>query len=290
MVLEPSKVLGQQEWMDGARYSMKIWAMALFETVLSKSACFPTDLLHPYTQTLLDSIIRPNLIWKPGKMASALRKLSAATLFSLLRAGGLMTDLSLDAAVQPILLTLMQDILDDDGTARELVCLSLVVVFDLLPVPLGADEVNSFYPDLIKCLDDGKYNVRFAAMNATKAFLKAAQPLTFQGTPIEYIVDALLVHMVGDHSLPRNLFASSLLLAHMFAFCMLHLFLRILKDNPDHQVQTCALDTLIVALCIDSNLVVEKTQAIQSLHRTREFCDILLTRAEGKRLETTNAK
>eukprot|EP00978_Attheya_sp_CCMP212_P024042 scaffold74907_cov43-Attheya_sp.AAC.1 len=200
MVLEPSKVVvGQQEWTDDARYSMKIWAMALFETVISKSG-FPTDLLHPYTQHLLDSIVLPNLIWKPGKMAPALRKLSAATLFSLLRAGGLMTDISLEA-VQPILLALKQTILDDDGTTRELVCLSLVVVFDLLPEPLGTDEVNTFYPDLIKCIDDDKHNVRFAAMNATKAFLKAAQHSTFQGTPIEYVVDALLVHMVRYHSM-----------------------------------------------------------------------------------------
>jgi hypothetical protein len=210
MVLERSEIVGQ-EWTDDAKYSMKIWAMALFETVISKSG-FPTDLLHPYTTKLLDSIVLPNLIWKPGKMASALRKLSVATLFSLLRTGGLMTDISLDA-VPHILLTLKQNILDDDGTTRELVCLSLGVVFDLLPEPLGATEVNTMYPDLIKCLDNDKHNVRFAAMNAIKAFLKAAQPLTFQGAPIECIVDALLVHMVGYlsiiscHERSRNLFA-----------------------------------------------------------------------------------
>jgi hypothetical protein len=210
MVLERSEIVGQ-EWTDDAKYSMKIWAMALFETVISKSG-FPTDLLHPYTTKLLDSIVLPNLIWKPGKMASALRKLSVATLFSLLRTGGLMTDISLDA-VPHILLTLKQNILDDDGTTRELVCLSLGVVFDLLPEPLGANEVNTMYPDLIKCLDNDKHNVRFAAMNAIKAFLKAAQPLTFQGAPIECIVDALLVHMVGYlsiiscHERSRNLFA-----------------------------------------------------------------------------------
>merc|ERR1712172_156734 len=70
-------------------YSLRISLMALLQTILSDEGFSRTLGAGPafsaeFATDVLLSLVLPNLVWKVGGMASALRKLAAATLFSLL--------------------------------------------------------------------------------------------------------------------------------------------------------------------------------------------------------------
>ena len=227
-------------------YSVKLSIMALVESLVSERS-FPKVLLHPFATEMLDSVIMPNLLWKVGGLASSLRKLSAATLFSLLNCGGV-TPHNLVLAAPRLLPVLKSNLGDDDASTRELVCSSLGIVFELLPVALSEETIEQMYPELIKCLDDSVDSVRFAACGTLKPFLKSAPPEHLRGTALEYIVEQLLVHM----------------------------------DDSDFQFQVAVLDVLTVTLNVDRTLVITQTKSAMLCHRSMEFCKLLLQRAEEK--------
>jgi len=237
---------GTDSGMDPTTYSVRISIMALLETVVSDKS-LPRHLLHPFTAKLIESSIIPNMQWRAGGMASALRKLSAATLFSLLRFDGATADCLFQTAPR-LVPVLTSNLEDDDGSTRELVCSSLAIIFDLLHGVLGEEAVTRLYPSLVKCLDDSCDIVRYAACRALKSFLKSVPASHFCGTPVDYIVDQLLVHL----------------------------------DDPDTRFQDTILDVITVALDIDLDLVVKKCTAARSSHRSTHFCDMLLQRADEK--------
>lgn len=133
---------------------------------------------------------------------------------------------------------------DYDASSRQLVVLSLGILFSALPGALGFEPVHQLYPELLKCLDDSSDDVRFAACGTLKVFLLAAPKEHFKGTLMDYMCDQLLIHL----------------------------------DDPDEVIQKAVLEILIVAGSLEKDIVEKKTQAARRSHRDARWCDLLLSK------------
>ena len=84
---------------------------------------------------------------------------------------------------------------DEDAKTRQLVCLALQYLFKALPNTMSAEPVNQLYPEILKRLDDSNDLVRKAGCATFIEFLKASDKENFMGTPIDYSLDCLFVHL-----------------------------------------------------------------------------------------------
>jgi len=223
-------------------YSQRISLMALLQTILSDESFSQT--LYPqqsenspatsalsaqFTTDVLLSLVLPNLVWKAGGMASALRKLAAATLFSLLshchnegqaqhqqnekRSALLHPETT--ARLIPILHSNLEDI---ESTTRELSCVCLSLVLEQVSSETfsaiwkqNTQAIDSLYPRLLELLDDSHDPVRMAACSTLEQFLQLAHSaaskssFNLEFSSLENITSSLLIqlddpnHEIQDH-------------------------------------------------------------------------------------------
>lgn len=216
-------------------YQIKLKMMALLESIISNES-FPLTCLH-YTaeesspsfsllQQVLEKVILPNLIWKSGGMASALRKISAATLYSLLKRGisplnkdSIETTLSWMYTLPNLFPAIITNISDDDAIIRQLMLLSLSMLLQIFSTSYVQKNSNPYhdsssfilllekiYPALLKCLDDCNKQVRQASCTAIQSFLEILLEVEQDSHPsisissadttmINYMVEQLMLHM-----------------------------------------------------------------------------------------------
>ncbi|KAL3767641.1 hypothetical protein ACHAW5_006879 [Stephanodiscus triporus] len=196
-------------------YSLRITLMALLQTILSDESFYqtfdprqkelaPVSILSDQL-TILLSLVLPNLVWRPGSMASALRKLAVATLFCLLNGKGALIHPEIVSYLIPILLSNLED---TESTTRELscVCLSLVlqqVSSDISSAIGGSNtqNIDSICPRLLELLDDCHSPVRLAACRALKGCIilthASASNASFKlgAISLTKITSSLLIHL-----------------------------------------------------------------------------------------------
>merc|ERR1712023_60831 len=130
----------------------------------------------------------------------------------------------------PILKTNLDDY---DASTRQLVCLSLRMIFKALPNALGEDALRELYPALLKRLDDSSDDVRRAVCETMCAFFHTSQPHNFRGTILECSVEQLLVHL----------------------------------DDHDATIQQAVASVLRVAITLDAATVMKKLREVRGSHR-----------------------
>jgi len=229
-----------------AIYERKLFVMALIESIISDKE-FPKYCLHPFAEEILKSFLIPNLVWQVGGISSALRKVSAGTLFSILRSGGV-AKRTMTLIAPKLLPVLKSNLQDDDTIIRELVCSSFGLIFDLLFEEITEEHVNTFYPDLLTCLDDSCDAVRFAGCKTLKCLIKSGHNGIFNSTTFEHIIKNLFIHM----------------------------------DDLDSEFQSTVLEVLILALDVDSSIVAKYLKDAETTHRSRQYCNALLQEMIGK--------
>ncbi|OQS04441.1 hypothetical protein THRCLA_03322 [Thraustotheca clavata] len=180
--------------------------LALLETMLGNTLMYKA--FEPFASKLLINGITPNIVWQAGKVAATIRKVAMACMYTLLRQGLATRACLFEAA--PHMLPVLKAALDDtDAKTRQLVCLAFQFLFVALPDALGGmtnynitvnvavivEPVSQLYHELLKRLDDSNDLVRKAACATYVMFLRAAPPSHFQGTIIDYTMDALFVHL-----------------------------------------------------------------------------------------------
>lgn len=237
----------------GQRYfQKKLFFMALLESVVSKQSVSEQHLNH-FVESLVRNAIIPNLVWQSGALASSLRKVAVAVLFSLVRGGGL-SDVALFKCAPVLLPTLKSTTSDDDSSTRELATATLAKVLEKIPGVLGVEAVQHIYPDLMKLLDDSNERVRLASCDALKHFLSSAPPKNFQGAAIEYMVENLFLHL----------------------------------DDPSPLFREKVYNVLCYALVVDPNTVASNAKNSLSSHRDKELCLKLLDAATNAVTKNTH--
>lgn len=272
---ESVKSLTAKENPNEEHYSFRICLMSLLQTILSdrsfsdgistpasSSAQFSTQ----FTFDILLSLILPNLVWKSGGLAAALRKLSAATLFVLLSNGGNHSG-GLELETYSYLLPVLHSNLDDtESTTRELSCACLSLIFGQLSPETFQDlwkndarVIDTLQHRLMALLDDSHNPVRLAACVLIEKFLTIA--LTSQH---ESGNSCILGHSALEHIIERLVLA---------------------LDDPEPEIQNPVFQALSVFLDLvghkyhDKKIVaVVERHAMngQKSHRVGQYCNLLL--------------
>eukprot|EP00956_Cyclotella_meneghiniana_P007002 scaffold9429_cov71-Cyclotella_meneghiniana.AAC.2 len=162
------------------QYSTRIWIMSLLQAVLS-DATFSEGSSDQITFDRISAVLLVNLIWKSGTYAAALRKMSAAALFSLLhRCSDCICGMEYETV--KFLLPILQSNLDDvESSTREMSCLCLQLVLKhmshLTFQELWSNDtrvIDSIHPHLLSLLDDSHDPVRLASIMTIDCFLNIA--------------------------------------------------------------------------------------------------------------------
>lgn len=277
-------------------YSLRISLMSLLQTILSdgsftdnSSTIVASPFSTNFTTDVLLSLVLPNLVWRAGGLASALRKLSAATLFSLLSNHGKFSKTngrSGSSGESPLmnqetlihLIPILHSSLEDtESTTRELSCVCLFLILDQISTDTFNDIletetriVETLYPRLLGLLDDSHNPVRMASCKTLSQFLTLAHSC------------------IGSSKKECCLGMSSL--NDITSTLMVQL------DDPDAEIQHCVFQVLMVLLnlqytnandCLRQNgtEIVEMmkrhaTMALNS-HRDGHYCHLLLEKIQS---------
>ena len=205
---------------DADEYSLRIALMSLLQTVLSDGSFFQNSTpigrvggilaAADLTTDVILSLVIPNMVWRSGGMSAALRKLSIATLFSLLshyrkvhQQEGDCATLKLETIAH--LIPILHSNLDDgDATTRELTCVCLASILaqttpDMMVTILedNSKVLGNLQSRLTDMLDDSSNPVRIAACGVLDELLDlthSTSKLSTHGLGVDALCDTLLVH------------------------------------------------------------------------------------------------
>ena len=216
--------------------------MALLESVLANDQC--ARHATPFARQLITVLIVPNTVWKAGRVAATIRKVTIACLYTLLRAERV--DEETLYVTAPQLLPILKTNLDDYDASTRAARVPLPL-HDLQGAPERARRGRTAraHPALLKRLDDSSDDVRRAVCDTMCAFFLTSQPQNFRGTILEYSVEQLLVHL----------------------------------DDHDAVIQQAVAAVLRVAITLDAATVTKKLREIRTSHRSPVLCDELMAHA-----------
>ena len=272
-------------------YSLRISLMALLQTVLSDGSFSQTQqsdfsaatsaFSAQFTTDILLSLVLPNLVWNAGSMASSLRKIAVATLFSLL--SHYHNDVNQEGQSQTckgklhpemishLLPVLHSNLEDSESTIRELSCVCLSMVLEQVSVntfstiwETNERVIDTLCPRLLQLLDDSSDPVRVSACSALEKYLTLAHNATASSessfelglSSIKNITTSLLIQL----------------------------------DDPDRDIRDCVGNVLALLLqlqCRDNTnkddavkLMGKLINASSKLHRHGSYCHKLLSQIE----------
>eukprot|EP00904_Undaria_pinnatifida_P011354 jgi/Undpi1/7349/HiC_scaffold_22.g09822.m1 len=222
---------------------LRLSMLALLECVMKQEEVTEAG-LRPHAGQLLTEMVLPNAVWRAGMVAATVRKVAVAVLYTALRGNKIGVE-AVYATAEQLLPVLKTNLEDHEATTRRMACLSLEMLFEMIPGALGEEPVRLIYPELLKRLDDSNDAVRRAVCGTMKAFFRATAPQNVRGTVLQYSSEQLLVHL----------------------------------DDQDEEVQLAVFQVLEVAASIDPEGTGKLALAARSSHRTPEYCDRLMALA-----------
>uniref|UniRef100_A0A3P8W8T4 Dynein axonemal assembly factor 5 n=1 Tax=Cynoglossus semilaevis TaxID=244447 RepID=A0A3P8W8T4_CYNSE len=163
-------------------------------------------------EKFLCDVLLPNLVWRAGRTAGAIRTSALSCLLALLHGGAITPDLllSLEEKLRPTLLSSLEE---HSQMSRLFACRSLSTVLRLIGNRLHCEAFNKIYPELLKRLDDSSEEVRAAALQALGQWLsnlsKDYDP-EFMVSHLQLLFQQLLLHL-DDHeaSVQENVFGKT---------------------------------------------------------------------------------
>jgi hypothetical protein len=218
---------------------MRLAMLVLMQTFLDSGLALPS--LQKSSVKIMKECLIPNMVWSAGKVASTVRKVGVACLYTMLRQN-IAHQKCLFATGSEVLPLLKTSLDDYDGSTRQMTCLAMDYMFKALPGALSNEVVVQLYGDLLKRFDDSDDKVRLAACGTFSSFLKTSAPANFEGTVIDYSLDVLFIHL----------------------------------DDSDPAVQEAVFGTLKVAATVNEKCVKKKAGAARDRHRNPQYCDQLL--------------
>mmetsp|Transcript_12295 Transcript_12295/g.18847 ORF Transcript_12295/g.18847 Transcript_12295/m.18847 type:complete len:989 (-) Transcript_12295:103-3069(-) len=249
-------------------YSLRITLMSLLQCILSDNTFHSIQHVSSgkiAPTNIILSLVLPNLVWRAGGLASALRKLSVATVFSLLchmkrvdEASALHSDIL--AQLIPVLHSCLED---TEPTTREIaaVCIAFILeqssseVIQTIWIT-DARILDTLQPSLLSLLDDNHNPTRIAACRALKSILT-------QRSPSEKALSSLIVHLDDDDQEVKEQ-------VHGVLHAVLEL---LLLSNKYDETSDCSGKVLATA-----NRYLN--DALQT-HRDRSYCSSLIGMFEG---------
>lgn len=203
------------------------------------------------SKDIIEGIFLPNLVWRSGKVESTIRKVALAGCYGMLKAGATPTEtlFAVAPSLVPLLTSALDDTYSDGSQSRFMACIGLSVMFERLRGSFGDQSVREIYPQLLKRLDDSDDTVRIAICGTLGAFFLAAKPAEFAGTPIDYSLDQLFIHL----------------------------------DDSNTDMQEAVAKVLIEsASTVDRALVLRKAEQSKLSHRSPHLCDKVIAAVNAR--------
>uniref|UniRef100_A0AAQ4RHT9 Dynein axonemal assembly factor 5 n=1 Tax=Gasterosteus aculeatus aculeatus TaxID=481459 RepID=A0AAQ4RHT9_GASAC len=145
------------------------------------------------SEKFLSDVLLPNLVWRAGRTAAAIRTSALSCLLALLH-GGAVTPGQV-RALTPCVLSALEE---DSEMSRLFACRSLSALLRLIGTNLHPEALNKIYPMLLKRLDDSSEEVRGVALRAVGLWLSC---LTEDYNPevwashLQVLFQQLLLHL-----------------------------------------------------------------------------------------------
>ncbi|CAF0863407.1 unnamed protein product [Adineta ricciae] len=209
--------------------------------------------ITPYLTMLINECILPNMQWKAGRTAGAIRATAIATLWSLFQAKSFSFQ-QCSSSTNDIFVSVLGMLDDDDRLTRMNSCYVLQALFsnDDAIRTIDNDRLHKAYPDLLKRLDDVNDDIRLAVCSTLNAYVHA-----FHGdfnaelyrSHLEDIAKVLLIHM----------------------------------DDQNTQVQNAVFDTIVrfaTELQGAPESFITEIRNVKHKHRNQKLCDTLIERIE----------
>uniref|UniRef100_A0A8C8DHG9 Dynein axonemal assembly factor 5 n=1 Tax=Oryzias sinensis TaxID=183150 RepID=A0A8C8DHG9_9TELE len=217
---------------------------------LDSQGCFRDE-----AESFLCNILLPNLVWKAGRTAGALRTSALSCLLALLHGGAITPGqlLCLEEKLSPHVLSSLEE---DSQMGRLMACRSLSAMLKLIGRSMRQDTLNQIYPELLKRLDDSNAEVRAAALHGVG--------LWFSSLTKDYSSELCAPH-----------------LQLLFQQLLLHL------DDPNPAVQDQVLEILKKASVVHPVLLKREAEAAKDKHRSPVYCQQLLQHISSLSAETT---
>ncbi|XP_072549719.1 dynein axonemal assembly factor 5-like [Salminus brasiliensis] len=220
-------------------------------TVLSKLLLNSSNTLNSqrcfgdYVGVFLQALLLPNLVWRAGRTAAAVRTSALSCLLALLQGGAISKEQVL--SVEPKLIADLISALEEDSQlSRLLASRSLETLMSITAHCLSPDTCNKIYPELLKRVDDSSDEVRAEALKALSVW--------FSSLGKDYDPNTCRPHL-------------------QFLYQQLLLYL----DDPDQRIQLIVLDVLKVGSIADPILLQQEVEAVRDKQRSAEYCDQLLS-------------
>ncbi|KAF7220950.1 dynein axonemal assembly factor 5 [Nothobranchius furzeri] len=200
-------------------------------------------------------ILLPNLVWRAGRTAGAVRTSALSCLLALLHGGSITAGqlLCLEEQLSPRVFSALEE---DSQTSRLFACRSLSAMLGLIGTSLHHEALNKIYPELLKRLDDSSEEVRGIALQAVGLWLSS---LTTDYNP----------ELCAPH------------LQLLFQQLLLHL------DDPNSSVQDQVLEILKKGSSVHPALLRREAEAVRDKHRSPVRCDLLLQHISSLPTETS---
>ncbi|CAF1284107.1 unnamed protein product [Adineta steineri] len=209
--------------------------------------------ISPYLVIIINECILPNMQWKAGRTAGAIRATAIATLWSLFQAKSFSFEQS-TTSMNEIFQSVLGMLDDDDRLTRMNCCYVLQALFsnDDAIRTIDNDRLHKAYPDLLKRLDDVSDDIRLLVCSTVNAYIQA-----FHG---DFTIELYRAH-VED--------IAKILLIHM--------------DDQNTQIQNAVFDTIFqfaTQLKDASETFINEIRNVKHKHRNQTLCDTLTERIE----------
>ncbi|CAI9739172.1 dynein axonemal assembly factor 5-like [Octopus vulgaris] len=161
-----------------------------------------TEVPHPFSSNALQMVqkmIVPNLIWKAGRIAAAIRTSATSAVWALLQSKAVSNEelISVSSELLPQILSSMED---DNRSTRLISCRVLTRLLETMAAcqQIDYDTLHKIYPHLLKRLDDASDDIRVVVATTFLAYFDAFSDdydTDFYKAHLEVMYQGLLLHL-----------------------------------------------------------------------------------------------
>lgn len=174
-----------------------------------------SSFLETSIEAIINEMITPNVQWKAGRSAGAVRMSAIASLGLLIQSNAI-KQVQVKLVTIENLLTLLVSVLDDDSKATRLyVCKIYHVILKHFGGLLSKDHLHKFYPEFIKRLDDSSEEIRIEILNVFSVYMKSLDSdydNVLYGAHLQFIFENILLYLDdANHEIQLKVFGKFLL-------------------------------------------------------------------------------
>ncbi|NXN93371.1 DAAF5 factor, partial [Rhinopomastus cyanomelas] len=215
------------------------------ETVNSQGL-FPS-----YLETVIKDILAPNLQWRAGRTAAAIRATAVSCLWALIHCEMLSPEevLKVKDGLMPEIIAAIDE---DSKITRMMACRIVGVLLKVCGKQFDEDNFTKTYTEVLKRLDDASCDVRLAAAHTLSNWFKCVRDTDVKSameSHVEFLYQELLIYL----------------------------------DDQDQNTQDAVLEVLKEGSVLYPDVLVREIEGVVHKHRTPVYCNQLLHHIQAAR-------